>query len=80
MQNKQTRYIFAGVGGMGMAPLASWLASADSHVVGYDDCLQPKVRTLLEDAGVVIADFLFEEDFHLCMKSSRNLYKILTDF
>ena len=51
---------------MGMAPLASWLASADSHVVGYDDCLQPKVRTLLEDAGVVIADFLFEEDLNDC--------------
>lgn len=59
---KNTRYMFAGVGGMGMAPLACWLASGGHAVYGYDDYLQAGVRKMLEDAEVNLRDFVFEED------------------
>lgn len=41
-----------GVGGMGMAPLAIYLAQAGWMVKGYDDHLSPVVRQLLLQAGV----------------------------
>ncbi|WOO43554.1 UDP-N-acetylmuramate dehydrogenase [Rubellicoccus peritrichatus] len=43
-----------GVGGMGMAPLAVFLAQAGCNVTGVDDALQPSMRELLERHGVRI--------------------------
>ncbi|MEM8549606.1 MAG: UDP-N-acetylmuramate dehydrogenase [Verrucomicrobiota bacterium] len=45
-----------GIGGMGMAPLALYLAQAGCRVSGWDDDLQPSVRKLLEAAGIEILD------------------------
>lgn len=54
-------YLFIGVGGMGMAPLAGWMAHAGYSVVGYDDNLQERVSRFLVEAGVVLQDFVFPE-------------------
>lgn len=54
-------YLFIGAGGMGMAPLASWMALAGYSVVGCDDNLQESVRRLLMDSGVGLKDFLLPE-------------------
>ncbi len=62
MELKEQRYCFAGVGGMGMAPLAAWLAAAGCEVCGHDDYLQTEVREMLESAGVEVRDFLFGEE------------------
>ena len=62
MELKERRYCFAGVGGMGMAPLAAWLAATGCEVCGHDDYLQAEVRTMLESAGVEVCDFIFSED------------------
>lgn len=43
-----------GVGGMGMMPLAIFLAQAGCHVTGADAALQPQMRDLLEEHGVKI--------------------------
>lgn len=56
-------YLFIGIGGMGMAPLAGWLARAGHSIVGYDDNLQERVRHFLEEAGVSLRDFVFAEQF-----------------
>jgi hypothetical protein len=53
---------FAGVGGMGMAPLAAYLSAAGYTVCGHDDHLQTEVRCMLESAGVDVRDFLFSEE------------------
>lgn len=53
---------FAGVGGMGMAPLAAYLSAAGYTVCGHDDHLQTEVRCMLESAGVDVRDFLFREE------------------
>ena len=45
-------YLFIGVGGMGMAPLAGWMSRAGYSIVGYDDNLQENVRRFLEASGV----------------------------
>ena len=55
------QYLFLGVGGMGMAPLAGWLAGAGCTITGYDDNLQERVRRFLLGAGVQIEDFIFPE-------------------
>ena len=62
MELKGQRYCFAGVGGMGMAPLAAWLAAAGCEVCGHDDYLRTEVREMLESAGVEVRDFLFSEE------------------
>ncbi|TVP76307.1 MAG: UDP-N-acetylmuramate dehydrogenase [Puniceicoccaceae bacterium] len=54
-------YIFLGVGGMGMAPLAGWMAQAGYSINGYDAHLQERVRYWLEGAGVALHDFIFAE-------------------
>src|SRR5690606_27344391 len=48
--------LMLGVGGMGMAPLAIYLAQAGVTIYGSDDSLQPRVRVLLEQAGVTLLD------------------------
>ncbi|MFU8848138.1 MAG: Mur ligase domain-containing protein, partial [Opitutales bacterium] len=54
-------YLFLGVGGMGMAPLACWMSSAGYSITGYDACLQEAVRRHLVDKGVALQDFVFPE-------------------
>lgn len=44
-----------GVGGMGMAPLAVYLAKDGHDVCGYDDSLPEAVRCILERSGVRIS-------------------------
>jgi UDP-N-acetylenolpyruvoylglucosamine reductase len=62
MQLEGKSFCFAGVGGMGMAPLAAYLAAAGHKVCGHDDNLQSEVRSTLESAGVTVRDFLFVEE------------------
>ncbi|MDP0495147.1 MAG: UDP-N-acetylmuramate dehydrogenase [Verrucomicrobiota bacterium JB024] len=45
-----------GIGGMGMAPLAIYLAQAGCRVRGWDDHLKAPVRALLEREGIEILD------------------------
>ena len=46
-----------GVAGMGMTPLAIYLAESGLEIVGFDDCMNPEVRTVLMNAGVLIEDY-----------------------
>ncbi len=55
------RYLFLGVGGMGMAPLAAWMATAGYSINGCDDHLQEHVRAFLVRSGVSLHDFVFPE-------------------
>jgi len=52
MSGSKESYLFIGIGGMGMAPLAGWMAHAGYSIAGYDDNLQERLRYFLEDAGV----------------------------
>lgn len=61
MMDKAHSYLFFGAGGMGMAPLACWMAQAGYSVCGYDAHLQERVRRWLVDAGVTLEDFIFPE-------------------
>ncbi|CAA6692916.1 MULTISPECIES: UDP-N-acetylmuramate dehydrogenase [unclassified Lentimonas] len=61
MPASEETYLFIGVGGMGMAPLAGWMARAGYAIVGYDDNLQERVRCFLDGAGVELRDFVFSE-------------------
>ncbi|MFT5825480.1 MAG: UDP-N-acetylmuramate--alanine ligase, partial [Yoonia sp.] len=61
MSASEATYLFVGVGGMGMAPLAAWMARAGYAITGYDDNLQERVRCLLEASGVALRDFVFAE-------------------
>lgn len=54
-------YLFLGVGGMGMAPLAVWMSGAGYAISGHDACLQEEVRRQLVKAGVDLRDFIFPE-------------------
>ncbi|MBC2595372.1 UDP-N-acetylmuramate dehydrogenase [Ruficoccus amylovorans] len=45
-----------GIGGMGMAPLAVYLAQAGCRVRGWDDNLKAPIRALLEAQGIEILD------------------------
>lgn len=63
MTESKESYLFIGIGGMGMAPLAGWMAHAGYSIAGYDDNLQERVRCFLEDAGVSLRDFVFPEQF-----------------
>jgi UDP-N-acetylenolpyruvoylglucosamine reductase len=55
------RYLFLGVGGMGMAPLAVWMSKAGYSISGYDARLPEAVRRHLDTAGVSVRDFIFED-------------------
>jgi len=61
MTSNTESYLFLGVGGMGMAPLAGWMACAGYSIVGYDDNLQERVRRFLVEANVELHDFIFSE-------------------
>ncbi|MFP4069533.1 MAG: UDP-N-acetylmuramate dehydrogenase [Opitutales bacterium] len=61
MRDAAGKYLFLGAGGMGMAPLAGWMAQAGYPVSGYDDYLREPVRRYLESAGVVLCDLLIPE-------------------
>jgi UDP-N-acetylmuramate--alanine ligase len=61
MMSDVEQYLFLGVGGMGMAPLAGWMAKAGHFICGYDDNLQERVRRFLLDANVELVDFVFPE-------------------
>ncbi|MDR2377309.1 MAG: Mur ligase domain-containing protein, partial [Puniceicoccales bacterium] len=50
-------YLLLGVGGMGMAPLAIYLAEQGHAVYGWDDGLSERVRQLLETARVLLLAF-----------------------
>ena len=63
MPDQSKKYLFLGVGGMGMAPLACWMSQAGYSVTGYDSSLQERVRLQLDSAGIELVDFLFEEHF-----------------
>ena len=54
-------YLFLGVGGMGMAPLASWLSNSGIDIYGYDDALQERSREFLVASGVQLMEFIFPE-------------------
>ena len=54
-------YLFLGVGGMGMAPLAGWMAQSGAKIVGYDDHLLEPVRRVLLKAAVEMRDIFFAE-------------------
>jgi UDP-N-acetylenolpyruvoylglucosamine reductase len=54
--------LFLGAGGMGMAPLAAWLAGSGYSITGYDDNLREPVRRYLAGAGVDLRDFLLAEE------------------
>lgn len=57
LKQTDSRHVYMlGVGGMGMAPLALYLAGAGFRVTGYDDNLQTTVRDMLSQAGVTIQD------------------------
>jgi UDP-N-acetylenolpyruvoylglucosamine reductase len=58
---EQGTYLFLGVGGMGMAPLAGWMARSGAKIIGYDDHLREPVRRILLTAGVDLRDILFAE-------------------
>ncbi len=55
----EEKYLFLGVGGMGMAPLACWMQQAGYTVSGHDSFLQERVRRHLCAAGVELHDFVF---------------------
>ena len=61
MSSPEDRILFLGVGGMGMAPLACWMAKSGRQVYGVDDHLREPIRRLLLDAGVELCDFVLEE-------------------
>jgi UDP-N-acetylmuramate--L-alanine ligase/UDP-N-acetylenolpyruvoylglucosamine reductase len=63
MTEPKPAYLFIGVGGMGMAPLAAWMSRAGYNISGYDDNLQQRVRRFLVEAGVALRDFVFAEQF-----------------
>ena len=62
MSECSEKYLFVGVAGMGMAPLACWMASAGYQICGYDAHVQERVRNWLDQAGVELHDFLFPEN------------------
>ena len=64
MTTTRPTYLFIGVGGMGMAPLAGWMACAGYSVLGCDDNLQGRVRRFLIDSGVSLKDFLLAEQLN----------------
>lgn len=73
MIRSTSSYLFLGVGGMGMAPLASWLSNSGINIFGYDDALQERSRELLVASGVQLMDFIFTEhleSYHMIVYSS----------
>ena len=61
MSAASERFLFVGVGGMGMAPLAGWMSQAGHSICGFDDHLREPIRRVLLQAGVELRDFVFAE-------------------
>jgi UDP-N-acetylenolpyruvoylglucosamine reductase len=55
MNHGTDNVFFLGLGGMGMAPLALYLAEGGCHVHGHDDHLREPVRQWLERRGIASA-------------------------
>lgn len=53
---KNERYLFLGIGGMGMAPLAIYLVEKGIQVEGLDDALRDETKSLLESHYIKILD------------------------
>ena len=53
---RSERYLFLGIGGMGMAPLAIYLAKKGCQVEGLDDALRDETKSLLESHYIKILD------------------------
>ena len=73
MNSTEQNFLFVGVGGMGMAPLACWMSRAGYSVIGCDAHLQESVRLLLTHSGVELKDFILPEqviDFSTVVYSS----------
>lgn len=51
-----TQIFMLGIGGMGMAPLAIYLAQSGCRVVGQDDKIRASMRQLLEQEGIEVVD------------------------
>lgn len=65
---KPERILALGVGGMGMTPLACWLAQAGHTVYGWDANLKQKNRYFLESAGVTLVDYISEAFLQGCTR------------
>ena len=73
MNSTEQNFLFVGVGGMGMAPLACWMSRAGYSVIGCDAHLQESVRLWLTHSGVELKDFILPEqviDFSTVVYSS----------
>lgn len=64
------RVFMLGVGGMGMAPLAIFLAQAGCQVSGYDDAYQAGMEALLRRHGVTLAEHSAGSSARTCVFSS----------
>lgn len=62
MNGSPQHYLFAGVCGMGMAPLALYLRSRGDRVSGVDDYADARVRMMLEVGGVEFHDSVYPVD------------------
>ncbi|RRJ99713.1 UDP-N-acetylmuramate dehydrogenase [Opitutaceae bacterium TAV3] len=60
----------AGIGGMGLGPLAIYLAALGHRVTGSDDHLTDAMRAHLERAGIQITDTSIHPDTQLLVTSS----------
>ncbi len=56
MSVKNSKALFVGIGGMGMAPLAIYLKEMGASVCGYNDGMKPRMKTLLERYGIRILE------------------------
>ena len=66
--HKPERILALGVGGMGMTPLACWLAQAGHTVFGWDGCMRHNNRHFLESAGVNVLDFISDSCLQSCSR------------
>ena len=66
--HKPERILALGVGGMGMTPLACWLAQAGHTVFGWDAYLRQNNRHFLDSAGVKLLDFVAESCLQSCTR------------
>lgn len=62
MNGYPQHYLFAGVCGMGMAPLALYLRSRGDRVSGVDDYADARVRMMLEVGGIEFHDSVYAAD------------------
>ena len=61
--DKEKTIFMAGVGGMGMCPLAIYLSENGYQVYGYDDNLQPPVANLLKKNNIEVPKIFLHSVF-----------------